>query len=46
MNIFYFCFTLDQVYVVSALKKNQQNFLKFACDGESEIESEVCVIAS
>ena len=26
--------------------KNQQNFLKFACDGESEIESEVCVIAS
>ena len=41
MNIFYFYFTLNQVYVVSA-----QNFLKFACDGESEIESEVCVIAS
>ena len=46
MNIFYFYFTLNQVYVVSAQKKNQQNFLKFACDGESEIESEVCVIAS
>ena len=46
MNIFYFYFTLNQVYVVSALLKNQQNFLKFAFDGESEIESEVCVIAS
>ena len=46
MNIFYFYFTLNQVNVVSALLKNQQNFLKFACDGESEIESEVCVIAS
>ena len=42
MNIFYFYFTLNQVYVVSALLKTQ----KFACDGESEIESEVCVIAS
>ena len=46
MSIFYFYFTLNQVYVVSAQKKNQQNFLKFACDGESGIESEVCVIAS
>ena len=44
--MFYFYFTFIQVYVVSALLKNQQNFLKFACDGESEIESEVCVIAS
>ena len=26
--------------------KNQQDFLKFACDGESQIESEVCVISS
>ena len=45
VNIFYFYFTLNQVYVVSAQKKNQQNCLKFAC-GQSEIESEVCVIAS
>ena len=46
MNIFYFYFIVNPVCVVSALWKNQQNRLKFACDGQSEIESEVCVIAS
>ena len=41
-----FFFILNQVYVVSALQKNQQNCLKSACDVQREIESKVCVVAS